>query len=51
MHEMRTRMMTSPSFTGDKVIAAILFEMTMDGEVKGKPVPASCGKTGTSCRF
>src|SRR5215469_8525420 len=40
MHEMRVRMMTSPSFTGDKVIAAILFEGTMDGDVKGKPVPS-----------
>src|SRR5580704_7199203 len=40
MHEMRVRMMTSPAFTGDKVIAAILFERTMDGDVKGKPVPS-----------
>jgi fructose-bisphosphate aldolase class I len=40
MHEMRVRIMTSPSFTSAKVIAAILFERTMDGEVKGKPVPA-----------
>ena len=34
MHEMRVRIMTSPSFTGAKVIAAILFERTMDGEAK-----------------
>ena len=40
MHEMRVRIVTSPSFTGAKVIATILFERTMDGEVKGKPVPA-----------
>jgi fructose-bisphosphate aldolase, class I len=40
MHEMRVRIMTSSSFTGAKVIAAILFERTMDGEAKGKPVPA-----------
>lgn len=40
MHEMRVRIMTSPSFTSAKVIAAILFERTMDGEAKGKPVPA-----------
>jgi fructose-bisphosphate aldolase, class I len=39
MHEMRVRIMTAPAFTGDKVIAAILFERTMDGEAKGKPVP------------
>jgi fructose-bisphosphate aldolase class I len=40
MHEMRVRIMTAPAFTGDKIIAAILFERTMDGEAKGKPVPA-----------
>jgi fructose-bisphosphate aldolase class I len=40
MHEMRVRIMTAPAFTGDKVIAAILFERTMDGEAKGKQVPA-----------
>jgi fructose-bisphosphate aldolase class I len=40
MHEMRVRIMTAPPFTGEKVIAAILFERTMDGEAKGKPVPS-----------
>jgi len=40
MHEMRVRIMTSLSFTNAAVIAAILFERTMDGDVKGKPVPA-----------
>ena len=40
MHEMRVRIISAPAFTGDKVIAAILFERTMDGEAKGKPVPA-----------
>ena len=39
MHEMRVRIMTAPAFTGDKVIGAILFERTMDGEAGGKPVP------------
>src|SRR5215468_10369561 len=39
MHEMRVRIMTAPAFTGDKVIGAILFEKTMDGEAKGRPVP------------
>src|SRR3984957_4155292 len=39
MHEMRVRIMTAPAFTGDKIIAAILFERTMDGEAQGKPVP------------
>ena len=40
MHDMRVRIMTAPAFTGDKVIAAILFERTMDGVAKGKPVPS-----------
>jgi fructose-bisphosphate aldolase, class I len=40
MHEMRVRIMTAPSFSGDKVIGAILFERTMDGEANGKPVPS-----------
>ncbi len=40
MHEMRVRIMTAPSFTGDKIIGAILFERTMDGTVDGKPVPS-----------
>ena len=39
MHEMRVRIITAPAFNGSKVIAAILFERTMDGEAKGKPVP------------
>jgi fructose-bisphosphate aldolase, class I len=40
MHQMRVRIMTAPSFTGAKVIAAILFEATMNGDAQGKPVPA-----------
>jgi fructose-bisphosphate aldolase class I len=36
---MRVRIITSPAFTGDKVIGAILFERTMDGQADGKPVP------------
>src|SRR6201997_2369064 len=39
VHQMRVRIITAPAFSGDKVIAAILFERTMDGEAKGKPVP------------
>ena len=35
VHEMRSRIMTSPSFTGDKILAAILFEKTMDRQVDG----------------
>ena len=40
MHAMRVRVITAPSFTGDKVIGSILFERTMDGEAQGKPVPS-----------
>jgi fructose-bisphosphate aldolase class I len=40
MHEMRVRMMTAPAFSGARVIAAILFEGTMDGQAREKPVPA-----------
>lgn len=36
VHEMRTRIVTSPSFTSDKVLGAILFEQTMDREVEGQ---------------
>ena len=39
IHAMRTRIITAPSFNGDKVIGAILFEKTMDGQADGKPVP------------
>ena len=39
MHAMRVRIMTAPAFTGAKVLAAILFEGTMDGQAQGKPVP------------
>ncbi len=37
IHQMRSRIATSPAFTGDKVIAAILFEMTMDRDIEGRP--------------
>ena len=40
IHEMRVRIISAPAFTGEKVIGAILFEATMDGEAGGKPVPA-----------
>ena len=37
IHAMRTRIITSPSFNGDRILAAILFENTMDREIKGRP--------------
>ena len=36
VHQMRTRIITSPVFTGDRILAAILFEMTMDRQIEGK---------------
>ncbi|EOB7724934.1 fructose bisphosphate aldolase [Staphylococcus aureus] len=36
VHDMRTRVVTSPSFSPDKILGAILFEQTMDREVEGK---------------
>ncbi len=37
VHQMRARIITSPSFNGNRILAAILFEKTMDGEIEGKP--------------
>ncbi|WP_407687985.1 fructose bisphosphate aldolase [Mycobacterium sp. HUMS_1102779] len=37
IHEMRSRIITSPAFTGDRVLAAILFEQTMDRDIEGRP--------------
>jgi fructose-bisphosphate aldolase class I len=37
VHQMRTRLMTSPSFTGERILAAILFENTMDRDIAGQP--------------
>ncbi len=39
VHTMRTRIMTSPAFTGERLIGAILFENTMDRTVEGRPTP------------
>ncbi len=46
IHQMRSRIITSPAFTGDKVIGAILFEKTMDGVVDGKPTPQALIERG-----
>ena len=37
IHQMRSRIITSPAFTGDRVLAAILFEQTMDRDIEGRP--------------
>ena len=39
IHDMRSRIITSPCFGGGKVLGAILFERTMDGTIDGTPVP------------
>lgn len=46
IHDMRARIITSAAFTGDKVIGAILFERTMDGQAGGKPVPQALADKG-----
>lgn len=46
IHQMRSRIITSPCFSGDKVIGAILFERTMDGEVEGRPTPQALIERG-----
>ncbi len=46
IHDMRSRIITSPCFNGEKVIGAILFERTMDGKAGGKPVPAALWDRG-----
>jgi fructose-bisphosphate aldolase class I len=46
IHQMRSRIITSPSFSGDKVLGAILFEKTMDGQVDGKPTPQALKDKG-----
>lgn len=39
VHQMRSRIMTCPTFTGERILAAILFENTMDRDVEGRPTP------------
>jgi fructose-bisphosphate aldolase class I len=46
IHAMRSRIITSPAFTGDKVLGAILFERTMDGQVDGKLAPHALNERG-----
>jgi fructose-bisphosphate aldolase class I len=46
IHQMRSRIITAPSFGSGKVIGAILFERTMDGTVDAKPVPQALTELG-----
>lgn len=49
IHQMRARIITSPAFTGDRVLAAILFEQTMDREIAGKPSTTYLWETRAWC--
>ena len=46
IHDMRSRIIRSKAFAGDRVIGAILFERTMEGTVNGKPTPAALIEKG-----
>ncbi len=46
IHQMRARIISSPAFASGKVIGAILFERTMDGQVEGKPTPQALIEKG-----
>ncbi|HUG44913.1 MAG TPA: fructose bisphosphate aldolase [Sphingomicrobium sp.] len=46
IHQMRSRIITSPAFATGKVIGAILFERTMDGSIQGRPVPQVLAEKG-----
>ena len=45
IHQMRSRLITAPSFDGRKILGAILFEKTMDGEVDGTPIERATSST------
>ena len=51
VHSMRTRIMTSPAFTSEHILAAILFEKTMEREVEGKLTADYLWEEHTSFRF
>ena len=50
IHAMRTRIITSPAFTGDRILGAILFEKTMDREIEGLGTADYLGRASRSCR-
>ena len=50
MHQMRARVITSPSFNGDRVIGTILFEGTMDRDIAGLPPRIIFGTRSVVCR-
>ena len=50
VHRMRTRIITSPSFTGERIIGAILFENTIDRDIEGHRARTTSGTRNGSCR-
>ena len=48
IHAMRSRIITAPAFSGEKVLGAILFERTMDGSVDGTPTPTALIERGVA---
>jgi fructose-bisphosphate aldolase class I len=50
VHDMRTRLITSPAFSGKRLIGAILFEGTMDREIQGQATGDTSGMSRASCR-
>ncbi len=51
IHEMRARIIKSPAFNGAKVMGAILFERTMEGNIHGVPTAQYLWKEGTAIPF
>ncbi len=51
IHQMRSRIIKSPAFTGDKIVGAILFEMTMDREIDGTPTATYLWETRSVVPF
>ena len=51
MHDMRSRIITSPSFDGQRVLGAILFEDTMDRQVEGRDTAADLWAEGERALF
>ena len=50
VHQMRARIMTSPSFNGERIIGAILFENTMEREIEGQSQADREHYAGAGCR-
>lgn len=49
VHAMRTRIIASPVFGGDRILGSILFEQTMDREIHGRGARTICGTSSASC--